>query len=103
FVRSLLAVQSLRLGYDADELVMVAINLRGVDLDPAAANALSDHLAEVAAGMPGIVTATPVSSIPYYSTEGRGAPTVPGRDSLNLLGRYTLQAGHPDYFATTGT
>jgi putative ABC transport system permease protein len=58
---------------------------------------------EVAAVAPGVESATLTSSIPFYSYEGRGAPYVPGRDSTQLLGRYTVQIGSPGYFETVGT
>ena len=39
--------------------------------------------------------------MPFYSTEGRSL-FVRGIDSVRQLGRFTLQAGSPDYFATVG-
>jgi hypothetical protein len=41
-------------------------------------------------------------SVPFYSNEGRGL-WVPGVDSIRRRGRFVLQAGGPEYFATLGT
>jgi predicted permease len=103
FVRSLLNVRALRLGFDPEALVVVDAIMRGVQLDDAQQNALTDRLHAAAMSVPGVQSATMFASVPFSGTEGRGAPDVPGRDSLHLLGRYTLQTGSQDYFRTTGT
>jgi putative ABC transport system permease protein len=103
FVRSLLNVRSLQLGYDAAAIVVVDTNLRSVELSPAERDALADRVLEVAAAAPGVQSATLTASVPFYTYEGRGAPYVPGRDSTRLLGRYTVQIGSPTYFETVGT
>lgn len=103
FVRSLLNVRSYDLGYDVDEVVLVDGNTRGIDLTSEQRNALADRVLDAARSVPGVSSATLRASVPFYSSEGRGAPVVFGRDSLNLLGRYTLQAGSPSYFETVGT
>jgi putative ABC transport system permease protein len=43
-----------------------------------------------------------IESVPFYSGESRGL-WVEGIDSVRKLGRFQLQAGSPEYFATTGT
>jgi hypothetical protein len=48
------------------------------------------------------VSATRLTSVPFWSNEGRGL-RVEGVDSVRKLGRFLLQAGSPDYFATMGT
>lgn len=103
FVRSLLNVQSLRLGYDAGSLVVVDANLRGLQLTADMQNELAERMRLTAMSVPGVQSATLLASTPFSGSEGRGAPTVPGRDSLQLLGRYTLQTGSPEYFETMGT
>jgi predicted permease len=103
FVRSLLNVRAYDYGYDVDPIIIVDTNLRGAEPPNAALNALTDRLLDVALSMPGVLSATVAASVPFYGSEGRGAPRLPGRDSLNLRGRYTLQAGSPSYFETTGT
>jgi hypothetical protein len=77
--------------------------MRGMELRDAEANALADRLRAAAAGMPGVRSATVVASVPFAGSEGRGAPFVPGVDSIRYLGRFLLQAGSPDYFETVGT
>jgi predicted permease len=103
FVRSLLNVRALRLGYDADAIVFVDVNPRSVELNRGQIDALADRILDVAAAAPGVESATLTTSVPFAMSEGRGAPYVPGRDSTHLLGRYTLQVASPDYFATVGT
>jgi predicted permease len=103
FVRSLLNVRSYDLGYDVDPVVIVEANARGVELNREQRNALADRMLEAALAVPGVSSASLRVSVPFLSSEGRGAPVVAGRDSLNLLGRYTLQAGSPSYFETIGT
>ena len=103
FVRSLGNVRALRLGYDVDPVVYVDGNPRGEQLSHAQVNALNERLVEVALQTPGVRSASLTISVPFWSNEGRGTPTVPGRDSLRRLGRFTLQAGSPRYFETVGT
>jgi predicted permease len=103
FVSSLDNVRRIRLGYDVDPLLYIEGNLRGIDLPPDARNALADRLLDAARTTPGVRAASLVSSVPFYTYEGRGAPIVPGRDSLRRLGRFTLQVGTPSYFEAMGT
>jgi predicted permease len=102
-VRSLLNVRALRLGYDADALVVIDGNMRGTELNLAQRNELVERMRAAVQSVPGVHSSTLHASTPFAGSEGRGAPYVPGRDSLNLLGRYTLQTGSPGYFATMGT
>ncbi|HUF49575.1 MAG TPA: ADOP family duplicated permease [Longimicrobiales bacterium] len=103
FVRSLANVRAYRLGYDIDPIVLIDTNQRGVQLDDAQRNELADRLHAAAMSVPGVRSATLAATVPFYSFEGRGPPHVPGRDSLNLLGRYILQSGSSAYFETLGT
>jgi predicted permease len=103
FVRSLHNVRSLRLGYDVDPVVLIARNMRGVELNTAELDALMDRSLEAAMRVPGARSASPAASVPFWGNEGRGAPHVPGRDSLARLGNFMLQTGSPDYFETMGT
>jgi predicted permease len=102
FVRSLQSVRAMRLGYDVDRLAYVSTNLRGVKLTPVEGKALADNLLATARSIPGVDNASLAVSIPFWSFEGRGL-YVPGIDSVRKLGRFTLQAGSPEYFATLGT
>lgn len=102
FVRSLNAVRTLRLGYDVDPIVVAQYNARGVKLSPAERSTLGDRLLAEARAIPGVVNATLNISIPFNTSEGRSL-FVPGIDSIRKLGRFELQAGSTDYFATMGT
>ncbi|HJQ22175.1 MAG TPA: ADOP family duplicated permease [Gemmatimonadaceae bacterium] len=103
FVRSLAHVRAERLGYDVRPVIYAEGMDRGVQLSDAEARALQQRLLSAALSEPGVVSASPTISVPFWSSEGRGAPHVPGRDSLQKLGRFMLQAGSPEYFATVGT
>jgi predicted permease len=103
FVRSLSNVRSLRLGYDADALVIANVNLRGLEMTASQKNELADRLVAAAASLPGVRGATLIASIPFVDSEIRGVPQVAGRDSLQLLGLYYPSDRLTEYFATTGT
>ena len=103
FVRSLSNVRGMRMGYDVEPVVYAESRSRSTQPADAEANALALRMEREAATMPGVVAASPTISVPFWSSEGRGAPYVPGRDSLSKLGRFMLQAGSADYFRTLGT
>ena len=103
FVRSVWNVRTMRMGYDADPIVYVEMSSRGLRLDAQETDALSQRMVEAAASTPGVAGATLAASVPFWSNEGVGVPFVPGRDSLQRLGRFLLQAGSPSYFQVTGT
>ena len=102
FVRSLSAVRALRLGYDVEPLVFAEYTSRGSKLTAPEMATLGDRLVAEARAIPGVVNATLNVSIPFYSSESRSL-YVAGIDSVRKLGRFQLQAGSTDYFATTGT
>jgi predicted permease len=102
FVRSLQEVRALRLGYDVDRIAYVEASMRGVKLPRERQVALANDLVNTARGTPGVDGATLVVSVPFYSSEGRPL-YVAGIDSVRRLGRFSLQAGSTDYFATVGT
>ncbi len=102
FVRSLDRVRAIRLGYDAERVVMVAPRLRTVELSPVEARALGERLLAAATGVPGVDHAALVNSVPFWSSSSTYL-RVPGVDSVRRLGRFTFQAATPDYFATMGT
>jgi predicted permease len=102
FVRSLSQVRDLRLGYDADPVLFVYRNLRGLSLDSVANVALAGRLLETAQAHPGVEAATWVSSIPFWSTSSTDF-FVDGIDSVSRLGSFTYQTASPDYFRAMGT
>jgi predicted permease len=103
FVRSLLNVRSVHLGYDVTPTVLVDGELRDVRLTAPEQNALADRLLAAALTVPGVRNATVMASVPFAGSEARGAPFVPGVDSVARLGRFILQSAGPDYFQTVGT
>lgn len=102
FVRSLERVRALRLGYDVDPVLLVSDYPRGVKLDSVARIALESRLVDAANALPGVVSASVISSVPFWGFEGR-ALYVPGIDSVDLLGNFDLQAIGPQYFSVVGT
>jgi putative ABC transport system permease protein len=102
FLRSLTNVQNIRMGYDADHLMWVELNARGVTLDSMQKIHLRDRLVERAAAIPGVQHATRALSTPFWSTWELDL-FVTGIDSVNKLGDFTFQAGSPEFFATMGT
>jgi predicted permease len=102
FVRSFSNIRSMRLGYDVGPVLVVRENPRDVKFTPGEADALEQRVLDEARRVPGVVSATRVASVPFWSNEGRGL-TVDGVDSIRNLGRFILQAGSPEYFSTMGT
>jgi predicted permease len=102
FVRSFSHVRSLRLGYDADPVVLVSRNLRGASIPDSQLIALHERILETAKTIPGVKYAAMVSSIPFWSTSSTTL-VVPGIDSTARLGRFTYQTATPDYFKAMGT
>ena len=103
FVRSLSHVRGMRLGYDVAPVAYVEGVTRGVKPSEAEMNALAERLVAAATTIPGVQSASLTISVPFWSTEGRGVPFVPGVDSVRKLGRFGLQAGSTSYFETVGT
>lgn len=102
FIRSLQAVRALHLGYDVDRVAYVEGSMRGVKLSKDRQEALAADLENTARALPGVEKATVIISVPFYSSEGHSL-FVQGIDSVRRLGRFSMQAGSPDYFSTVGT
>jgi predicted permease len=102
FVRSLSHVNSVRLGYEVDPVLLVDLNMRGVELDSARAAALRRQLLETAQTIPGVAGAARQLTVPFWTTWNMGL-YVAGIDSVNRLGEFDLNAVSPEYFATMGT
>ena len=102
FVRSLSNVRDLRIGYDAERVLVVFRNLRGADLTDSANVQLGRKLLSAAQGMPDVESAAWVSSVPFYTTSST-ALFVPGIDSVRRLGEFSYQQSTTDYFKTIGT
>jgi putative ABC transport system permease protein len=102
FVRSLANVRDIRLGYDPARLVYVQVNERGAKLSLVDQIQLEQRIEAESRAVPGVTNATPMVSVPFWATEGRTV-RVAGIDSVRKLGRFGLQGGSPEYFATLGT
>ena len=102
FVRSLGHVEGYRLGYDAESILFARVNGRGYRPTPAEQMSVNQRILDAARAMPGVTNVALVSSVPFWSNEGRGL-FVPGVDTVNRRGHFILQAGTGEYFATMGT
>jgi predicted permease len=102
FVRSFAHVRALRLGYEADPVLLVTRNLRGTQMGDTALAELGKRLLEAAQALPNVEHASLASSIPFWSTSSTNID-VEGIDSVRRLGRFTYQTATPDYFATMQT
>jgi len=102
FVRSLRNVQGLRLGYDADPVAIVALNMRGVTLDSTATVTLRYKLLERAKAIPGVEHSALQTSIPFWSSWSTNL-YVEGIDTVGKIGQFNLNAVTPEFFATLGT
>jgi predicted permease len=102
FVRSLVNVKNIRLGYDADRLLWVDMDWRGMKVDSTEQVALRRQMIERVKTLPGIENAARAITVPFSSTWTLSL-FVPGIDSVNKLGNFSLQAGSPEILATMGT
>ena len=102
FVRSLRNVRTVRLGYDVDPVLIVDLQMRGVNLDSAAAVALRTRLLDGARTIPGVAHAARRVTVPFWSMWNTDLH-VAGIDSVERLGEFDLNAVSAEYFATMGT
>jgi putative ABC transport system permease protein len=102
FVRSLGNVNAIRLGYDADPVLMVEYNTRGIVLDTTQNRVLQEAILDRARATPGVDAAALAMSLPLAGMWSTGLQ-VAGIDSVRSLGRFTFQATTPDYFKVMGT
>ena len=102
FVRSLHNVRDVRLGFDADSVLVVSLNMRNVRLDSTGTVALRRRLLESVREVPGVVSATLRVAVPFD-----GWSSVPifvaGIDSTRRLGQFHFNQVSGDYFGTMGT
>ena len=102
FVRSLDRVRSMRMGYDAERVLYVSRNLRGMQLEPPALIALREQLLAAAQQIPVVERAAFVSTVPFWSTSSTRL-FVAGIDSVARLGNFTYGTATTDYFEVMGT
>jgi predicted permease len=102
FVRSLGNLHAVRLGYDVDPVMMVELNMRGVELDSAPKIALRRRLLEVATSIPVVQNASLQVGVPFWSSWSVSL-YVEGIDTVFKLGNFMVNAVSPSYFETFGT
>jgi predicted permease len=102
FVQSLRNVRNVRLGFDADSVLVVELEMRDVRLDSAATVALRFRLLEAAKGVPGVSHASLRESIPFAGMSSYPF-RVEGIDSVRSLGEFHLNSVSPEHFAVMGT
>jgi predicted permease len=102
FVKSLGNVKAMRIGYDAEPVLLVNRSMRGIRLDSAASVALRTALVDRARATPGVEAASWIYSVPFRSTSATRL-FVAGIDTVARLGRFTYQASSSGYFETMGT
>jgi hypothetical protein len=101
-VRSLRNVRDVRLGFDADPLLVVTLRWRDVKLDSAQTADLRLRLVGAATTVPGIQHASLQQAAPFGGMSDWPI-AVAGVDSVRKFGRFEFNAVSPDYFATMGT
>ncbi len=102
FVRSLGNVKNIRLGYDVDPVMMVDLNMRGVQLDSAPKVALRRRLLDVAQSIPVVEHASLQVGVPFWSSWSTSL-FVEGIDTVFRYGNFMVNAVSPSYFETFGT
>jgi predicted permease len=102
FVRSLQNVRNVRMGFDADSVLLVSPQMRDVRLDSISAVALRSRLLEVATRIPGVTHASLREAVPFAGMSSYPL-WVSGIDSVDKLGRFDFNTVSAGYFATMGT
>ncbi len=102
FVRSLSSVKTMRMGYDAEQVLFAWRVSRDLPLDDSTQVPLRRLLLATAQALPDVESAAWVSSAPFISFSNSSL-YVAGIDSVGLLGPFDYQATTPDYFRTMGT
>jgi predicted permease len=104
FLRSLHNVRSVELGFVADRVLTINLDLTGAGYSTDEALALYDGLHERLARLPGVEHASLAITEPFATTLDYTI-TIPGRDSVRLppSGPPRVNAVTPEFFATMGT
>jgi predicted permease len=102
FVRSLNHVRDVRLGFDADSVLLVDLGMRDARLDSASTVALRMRLLETVKTVPGVASATLQESVPFAGSTSWPI-FVSGIDSVRALGTFDFNTVSPEYFQTMGT
>ena len=103
FARSLSNVRGIHLGFDVDPVMLVHDRGRGTPATELERTNLAHRLETRALGIPGVESASRALSVPLSFGMGSANLFIAGIDSVRRLGKFTLQAGSPSLFHTTGT
>jgi putative ABC transport system permease protein len=96
FVRSVLSVEAVPLGYDAHSVLEVILDFRGFTMDSVERVAARRRLLAAARSLPGVSSASLVNSQPFSTNTAD--LHIQGVDSIEALGRFNFQMISPDYF-----
>ena len=102
FVRSLRNVESVRLGFDVEPVLLVELQMRGLTLDSATLVGLRNRLIDKARATPGVANASFQNGVPFWSTSSTNL-FVQGIDTVSRLGQFNYNRVSPEFFATVGT
>src|SRR6267378_2118874 len=105
FLTSLRHVQSLRLGFDADHLIVAGGDLGALGYKTADINAIYERMRERVGRLPGVAGTSVSIGSPFGMPSMLGSESVPGVDSLPSTpsgGGFFIVAVTPDYFGTMG-
>ncbi len=102
FVRSLEHARTVRIGYDAEPVMLAIVNKRGTPVNDTTALALGERMQREAEAIPGVQQASWVNSVPFVSSSSTSL-FVEGIDSVRKLGRFTFVTATPGYFKTMDT
>jgi len=104
FIATLRHVRGLRLGFDADRLIVASVNLGPLGYKRPAIDAMYQRIRERVARIPGVTGASLSIGTPFQSSYGFSV-TAPGVDTIPVVktGGPYLSAITPDYFHTLGT
>jgi predicted permease len=104
FVATLRHVQGLRLGFDADRLIVSSVDLDGMGLKKPAIMSLYQRIRDRTLLVPGVTSASLSIGTPFRASWAVGLK-VPGHDSVPSVatGGPYIDAVTPEYFRTMGT
>ena len=104
FLRSLHNARSVELGFAADRVLTVRLDMAGAGYSNEEAMAVYDRIHERVARLPGVEHASLAFTEPFETTINYGI-SIPGRDSVELppSGPPSVNAVTPGFFATMGT
>jgi predicted permease len=100
FGRSLVAVNSLRLGVDVDRVFVGSMDLRSIGRQASEADAVFSRALEQVASVPGIASAAISTTVPFGPSYGTQVG-ITGPDSIKHY-TTTYNVVTPDYFRTLG-